>query len=860
MSKEYLVNLVKNNFIGQLAQVKLTGGNIEAKIKQLKEQANDFLSSNEIDSIIDEILHKSNEADLVIQSANKYDWTTPDSIKKNPYWKYYANSLRENLNFCEEEIEKEFYDCLEIVNQLVPPMQAESFSNVKGLVYGNVQSGKTANMAGVISLYAAAGCKIIIVFTGIHNKLWSQTNRRLRRDLGVDDNGEGSLDWYLLTDQSDHIFEDTQRIRGIISSRNETKLLIIVKKQKQVLEKLNNYLFDSISNPSDFYRYKTVLVVDDECDQASMDVSSKKINPDELFELRSTLNKEIVGLLRRFPHYSYIGYTATPYANVLNELPGDDSLFPSNFIVCLENNIKYFGPTKLFGKNQSFLEDNEYNLLSFVHDTDNEEDIKIVLRKAYIYFLIASSCKELRGICENTSMMIHESARVAIHDLRNEDMTDVKDDVDALIGSGDIEFRNEMEKIWNEELEAIDWNALKKLFSIESEYTYPPFDRLYVKAKEIADKTKIVVDNSTIAADERLAYNPDKPGYYIVIGGNTLSRGLTIEGLLVTVFYRNTSTYDNVLQMGRWYGYRRGYEDLPRLWMPSSLINYNTTVAGIDNDLRLEIMSDYAQGYSPKERPPRIRTCGLLNIVRKNAMKRAVIRSVNLFGSHYQTTIIPEYDLDAILYNIAAVNKFLGNFTISQFRKNRNNYILDDVPSIFVEDFIRTFVLFNPDKQHSQSQSFANFISSMRANGHDFRWNICVYSRTTTFVNSDSYKCKDYSFAVHMLNRSKINGPHTGEMANIKSLTSYEDLIVDCKDSTNLEDYKMSTIYRKRMENNVAKNGLLIIYLINPKSQPETAKRFPLDAPRPIPAISILFPCDNEGVNPIETVSISIED
>ena len=83
----------------------------------------------------------------------------------------------------------------------------------------------------------------------------------------------------------------------------------------------------------------------------------------------------------------------------------------------------------------------------------------------------------------------------------------------------------------------------------------------------------MVIENYLTLREERLDYTQG-PGVFIVVGGNILSRGLTLEGLVTSFFIRTSSAYDTLLQMGRWFGYRRGYGDLPRIWMTDELKGY----------------------------------------------------------------------------------------------------------------------------------------------------------------------------------------------------------------------------------------------------------------------------------------------
>lgn len=629
------------------------------------------ISLQELNSIIDDALDVLYSADSnnTTLSSNNNKWASVD-IKNSDYWKVYADSLRENLEFSDKTIEKQFGSCYEIVNQLVNPQTMNAKQVVKGLVYGSIQSGKTASMAGVIALYAAMQGELTIVLSGVTNSLWWQTSERLRRDLGIDDARNYHLNWKLVTGDSDHIREFEQGIRGLITPTKNNRVILFIKKNSVVLDKLDQYLF-GMPNNEHFFANKSVLLIDDECDQATPDVSSSKENPFNDFELRSSINKKIVSMLRKFKNYSYIGYTATPYANILNEAPSEDSLYPKDFIVCLDENEAYFGPKKLFGSENALLEDKNECLLEYVHELEDgsygNNDTEL-LRYVYLYYLASCACKRLRGNYSDTSMLIHRSQKTATHDEDKAKLLQVKETVDQSLKNKDIAVIDELIGIWHREKAWDDKDKLRRLFPGDNAYSIPSDKEILSEILKFIDEIKVVVDNSRQKYEDRLHYDPQNPGIYIVIGGNTLSRGLTIKGLLATVFLRNTKTYDNILQMGRWYGYRKGCEDLVRVWMPAGIIGNSKMVAGIDSDLRSFIMDN--MNHSPVECPPQVRTCHGISICRKNAMKGAVIRHVNLFGEHFQGTIIPETNEEILNNNINAAKRFVSSLPVGKKNKS----------------------------------------------------------------------------------------------------------------------------------------------------------------------------------------------
>ena len=207
--------------------------------------------------------------------------------------------------------------------------------NTKGLVLGYVQSGKTANYTAVMAKAADVNYKLFIILSGLHNNLRSQTQRRLQREL-VNLNPE---DWYTLT-SIDRDFRQIGNATAFLSARSGQKVLCVVKKNASVLRRLRSWLSGA---SEEALRDCPVLVVDDEADQAS-------VNTARNLEYRSTINNLIVEILGFLPKSAYVGYTATPFANVLIDPSSIEDLYPRDFIVDLPKPDNYFGPEKIFGR------------------------------------------------------------------------------------------------------------------------------------------------------------------------------------------------------------------------------------------------------------------------------------------------------------------------------------------------------------------------------------------------------------------------------------------------------------------------------------------------------------------------------
>lgn len=352
-------------------------------------------------------------------SSTKENWLWIENIKNSAPWKNFCKMMRD-AKWSEKRLETVQKQSLEIVNNLTNPRKLDTPKDLaikKGLVYGNVQSGKTAHIATLIAMYASAGCNMIIVFSGVTKNLRNQTQKRLRHDLGMD-----QYHCYdLLTDQTDLLSKQTQGIEGRYSPAKP--VIGIFKKSPSALKRLLAYL--NRINDKSFWNKKPVLIIDDECDQYSINVAPMKDEDDNDIEFeRSTINSLLVQISNTFERYCFVGFTATPFANVLNELPGKDSFYPRDFIYPLELNEKYFGAKKLFG---SALEnpDKNYEYMDSINIVEEEEispklndfsQIPESLKEAIYYFITATACKYYRGMeNEHSSMLVHLDMKIAVH-------------------------------------------------------------------------------------------------------------------------------------------------------------------------------------------------------------------------------------------------------------------------------------------------------------------------------------------------------------------------------------------------------------------------------------------------------------
>lgn len=808
-------------------------------------------------------------------------WVSEQTIDENQtYWKAYADNLKTYQNFSDEQVQELKRDCLTIVNRLLVPNAPYNRVNTnqlmkKGLVYGNVQSGKTAAFGGVIAQYVSLGCRVVIVLSGVYNNLREQTLARLRRDLAIDNPPTSQMNWSLITNPGDLLPPNCQKIDGVLSNGNSV-VFGVFKKQSDVLERLNeNFL--KLQNDRYLANFPA-LIIDDECDQASINVGN--ITEEE----RSSINNKIIGMFHKFPRFSYIGFTATPYANVLNEMPGPDSLYPSDFITALPEKEDYYGASKIFGIGEEFENYNEeqhtldiittYDKDRGMKGTLSEEEKKLLL-EAVRYFLLATACKYWRAselgpsasrLRSHSTMMIHSSVRI-------DDQKKVKNEIERLFADICNEFltnprksRIMFEKVWNEQyLQRKDTNRLA-IYSQFSSGTLdkliePTFSVLYQLLDSVIQKTKIKIDNGEAEVDERVNYDDDNPAVFIAVGGNTLSRGLTLEGLVVSFFSRSVRTYDTLFQMGRWFGYRKGYEDLPRLWMPNTIRKNFQFLAGIDIDLR-ESIKRYEFDETPKDVALAIRTNPHMQIVRKMAMQSAEIASINYAG-HRPQTIYFSRDKKWLDVNIEAAKSLIEKNNQCEIRKIRNNYLFENISISSLKEFLGNYQ-FHENSIGLSSELLIKFIEKAEKQEYLKTWNLVIASNTDN--ESKQISCtlfrSVFDHPLYYLNRSELDDAEIESRVNLKAITSPTDVFIDIPNEYGkmsiTEQFKERNRYFEDRGENVP--GLIILYPIdkNSKALPKSKTRVDLNLPADIIGVAFVFPNLDRSRGLADKVSITL--
>lgn len=791
------------------------------------------------------LLKKQKEASTGIY-VNSDEWFSP-GIDELRYWNYYKKTMKKE-HWSNDRIEKLKKQCTDIVNFLPNPARICKDGNFKpyqkkGLVYGNVQAGKTASIAGLISMYASSGCPLIIVLSGVTNNLRWQTQERLIKDLHIlDETG-----WHLLTPEKDRIGKNQPFVEALLAGNDVS--IGVFKKNPYALTSLIRYC-NQTSN-DEVWKDNQVLIIDDECDQYSPNVTLRDEDDGTTYK-HSAINGLIVDLMSLFPKCCYVGYTATPFANVLSEEPGEGHLYPEDFIYALDKNENYYGSNKIFGPE----DDPDPVTLDAINIVDTEESRKLKdcslreipdsLRNAINYYIVAVACKYKRNLRDDFStMLIHVDLKTTVHFAIEELVEEYISKVRKNWNNKDKNFISELKEIWNTEKVRNSPELVCSLFpdAKAEDYYTPELEDLFPEIDDVlsTDNLKLIVDNSLVPTTERLDYKKDEPRAYIVIGGNTLSRGLTLEGLTVSYFIRSSNTYDTLLQMGRWFGYRRKYEDLSRLWMLERLQEDFRFLCSIENEIRDEI-SNYTFGLTPSDYAMRIRTHFRMNITRALAMQAAKIDKINYSGTMADTRFLERKDINIINSNISATTNFLDSLPQSpSYYHNAWIYRNCDVDHIL--DYINNYT-FDARNRSCHADTLIDYIQKAKEQNLLHKWNIVIKTKESGTPFQLSKKIN-----VNLVTRSRIDEHIDNTIACLKGLREPADLMIDIDDYTwEHGDRTVAKQLQARQDYYSDDNdipGLLIIYPIDKDSEPRNKNSkilTTLDANQHLIALMFVFP------------------
>lgn len=622
---------------------------------------------------------KHPEGHVIIDDYDTHvDWYNDDDIENHFYWNRYKNFLFKQGNISTNSINRLEQSTLpDILNCMSDP-KAKEKQWKRGLVIGDVQSGKTSTYTGLICKAADAGYKVVILLAGITENLRQQTQGRIDEAIvGITQRkpkakgmpietlhvGVGSDNKKIpATSYTSYISDfvgNNDKIATSLESHNSL-ILFVIKKNVSVLTKLYNWLKELNLDPVKGYVDVPMLLIDDEADNASVNTKKDETDP-------TKTNKLIRNICNLFKNSSYLGFTATPYANVFIDPDSVDAmkqadLFPQDFIYVLNPPSNYIGANEIFFENSLYHHNLRY--ISDIEEPDytsdeyeemvkyNEEELNLgpfyfkhkkdwhgifpnSLREATISFFLANVIRDLRGQSKtHRTMLVNMSRFIKVHKYIAEYISSIHQEVVNTIKLNFSETKdNSRLPLYNE------------LFHVwQSNYSYisdVSFQRVIQKQNilhAIKDIKIVVVNGSKLAG--ALNYQEQESARVIAVGGLALSRGLTLEGLITSYFYRNTSTFDVLMQMGRWFGYRRGYEDLFQIWTTQMSADWYAEVAMAAQELKNDIATMFSQKLTPKDFGIRVRDDNEnLQITATNKMRsaNALNERYSFYGNIYDT-------------------------------------------------------------------------------------------------------------------------------------------------------------------------------------------------------------------------------
>jgi len=670
------------------------------------------LSPDELEQVAREIEAKQGiKAGLgaVVDGDDFEPWLDDAKSRIDPfYWRRYQKLLLQN-GLPRDVVTSTDKVTDKILGRLGDPEKQVQWDR-RGMVVGHVQSGKTANYTGLICKAADAGYRLIIVIAGIHNNLRNQTQARIDegfigRDTGrTQERGNGSarnkvgvghFDFtrtpVSLTNTIKDFNKETASTNTSEIDSYKVPVVLVIKKNHRTLGNLLDWLRDNSARGDLEMIDQPMLLIDDEADNASINTAYNK-------NLITKINGQIRDLLNMFHRSCYVGYTATPFANIFIDPDEDDEmfnedLFPRDFIIGLDAPTNYFGPSKVFidGMPEDvapvwlrYINDNE-DIIPVKHKIDHNLDvIPQSLLMALRAFVLSRTIRDLRGAqSSHCSMLVNASRFTAVQSkLRNrihEALDRIKDSVrvNASLGNAGLSDPelSELKKVWH------------------SEYSCTEFEWEEVQAAllESIAAAKVVEVNSR-ANDLDYSHSGDRGQTVIAVGGFSLSRGLTLEGLTVTWFLRNTMMYDTLMQMGRWFGYRDGYEDLCRIWMPEDAIDWYAFIAEAAEELHDELKTMEKAKATPKMFGLAVRShpASLLVTARnKMGASSKVVAKVGLSNQFIETAKV-SIDPNDIAINKKNARLFVDS-VISLGRnveRNKWGYLWRDVPVREIDRFL----------------------------------------------------------------------------------------------------------------------------------------------------------------------------
>lgn len=667
----------------------------------------------------------------------------------------------------------------DLMNLLANPRTGTANDRM-GMVFGYVQSGKTAHYIGLINKAYDAGYRFVIVLSGIHNSLRSQTQSRIDEEvLGYETSLEDIGNYArqknaigVAVGKHNNVSELVQSVttrdeKGDFNAKTEgvslaPPFVIVTKKNASVLRRIIRYFkklpYAEVEGGKKYIPEKyPVLIIDDEADQASINTKASYDDQGNVLEdyNPTTINGLIRELLQLFRVRSYVGYTATPFANIfipphLDVAKYGKDLYPRDFIVRAPRADQYVGGREFFGlvgpentpamplcedivEGATFLDGSKMD--DPVGQLPNE------LKKAIKFFLISTAIRNCRGQRNKPNTMLVHIVRFV--NQQNKVKKRIKEYLDSeiidYINYGDADIESELRSIWEE-------NYCTKTAMLKADFAKYmddceefSWDAIWEEIRRIVKAKELLVYSVNGKSEDALLYkrHEGEPFNVIVVGGDKLSRGLTLEGLTISYFTRGSSTYDTLMQMGRWFGFRPGYLDVCRLFTTKLLRGYFAHISMATEDLagQFDYMNDVAHS-TPENFGLRVATHPDLAITSRNKLRTGE-EARRDFSAKLSQTRVFDIDPDTFENNFDAVETLLlciQKYRISaeeyeatheKRKQPGNHYFWQNVPPHDVITFFENYVT-SKTATRSNSKYMADYVRKMSSIGGLKKWTVCL--------------------------------------------------------------------------------------------------------------------------------------
>lgn len=749
-----------------------------------------------------------------------------DEQKSDPslsaeYWNRYYDYMRLKPSWSIRAINDIDDSTDKVLNALSNPHSLTEKER-KGLVFGYVQSGKTAHYIGLINKAYDAGYKIIIVLSGIHNSLRSQTQARIDEEvLGYETSieclqhsemekncigvGVGRQNEILGTMLQSITTRDEKGdvTKNTIGVNVNPPFIIVTKKIATVLRNVIKYFEKSpiadLENgkkliPSDY----PALIIDDEADQASINTKETRDKDGNYLDEYnpSTINGLIRKLFMLFRCRSYVGYTATPYANIFIDPrtldnPFGSDIFPKDFIFKAPRSSMYVGAREFFGLNGDEttpvmplyrkIENGSSYLGKGTKSDDLIGPIPEDMKKAVRYFFVSTALRNCRGqINKPNTMLIHIIRFVNQQNQLKKKVKEYYEDLENQIRYGDFEIKEELRSIWEKDYIPTTKKMKRYFPRFMDGCNDISWNEIWTEIVRLATKKEITIYSVNGKSKDSLIYKDHERKTFnvIVIGGDKLSRGLTLEGLTISYFTRGSNTYDTLMQMGRWFGFRPGYLDACRLFTTSDLYGKFSHISMATEDLaeQFEYMDEVDQ--TPEDFGLRVATHPTLLITSRNKL-RSGIETKRDFSCKLSQTRIFDIDGETFDHNFEAVEVLLKSIgkpiTAEQYKdefqkeKPGNHYFWRKVSGQLVASFFENYET-SAIASRANSKYMADYVREMNRVGGLTDWTVCLINIRQEGRNN--FQIAGLSVGAGIYRKEGSGDSGVGDTVSIHAMTS----------------------------------------------------------------------------------------